>query len=237
MACFDTNKVAIIIQARMGSIRLPGKSMLPLADTTVIGYLLDSLNNYGFNRSQICVATSQHKENAMLINHVTEMGCQCFVGSESNVLSRYQLAASNIEASVIVRLTGDNPLIDPALVECCINHLLSSGAMVSSSRMINSDRSVTRYVPKGSSVDIFQKSALMQINDNNCDDFDREHVIPALFRDNKVTLVTGKELKKCGIDPDKILGLSIDTEDDYKLACQVVGGEMDITDKQDMEFR
>jgi len=208
----------------MGSSRLPGKSMLPLADTTVIGYLLKSLENYGFKHSQICVATSEKQENIELITHVTEMGYQCFVGSESNVLLRYQMAASKIGASTIVRLTGDNPLINPALVECCINHHLSSGAMVTSTRMINSDRSVTRYVPKGSSVDIIQKSALMQIDNNNCDDFDREHVIPALFRINKVTLVTDKDLKRCGIDSENILGLSIDTEDDYRLACQELGG-------------
>ena len=78
------------------------------------------------------------------------------------------------------------------------------------------------YVPKGSSVDIFQKYALMRIEESNCNDFDREHVVPALFRENKVTLVKRKDLKKCGIGPDKIFAHSIDTEDDYKLACEIV---------------
>jgi hypothetical protein len=62
----------------------------------------------------------------------------------------------------------------------------------------------------------------MQIDDNECDNFDREHVIPALFRDNKVTLVKSKNLKSCSIDIDKMIAFSIDTEDDYKKACQIV---------------
>jgi spore coat polysaccharide biosynthesis protein SpsF (cytidylyltransferase family) len=220
----DINEIVIVVQARMGSTRLPGKSMLPMSGTTVIGYLLKSLEEYGFSRSQLCVATSENKENKNLVKHVTEMGYQCFVGSELNVLSRYQLVASKIEANTFVRLTGDNPLIDPALVGCCIKRHLSTGALVTSTRRINQDKTVTRYVPKGSSVDIFKKSVLMQIDDNECDNFDREHVIPALFRDNKVTLVKSKDLKSCGIDIDKIIAFSIDTEDDYKKACQIVDG-------------
>jgi spore coat polysaccharide biosynthesis protein SpsF (cytidylyltransferase family) len=215
-------KIAIIIQARMGSTRLPGKAMLSLGGTTIIGYLLNNLEMYGFSRSKIYVATSQNQESVKLVDHVTEIGFQCFVGSETNVLLRYQQAAKNIGSNTIVRLTGDNPFLNPAIVRCSIERHLKSRAMLTSTRMINADRSITRYVPKGSSVDIFQKSALMHIEESSCNDFDREHVVPALFRENKVTLVKRNDLKKCGIEADKIVALSIDTENDYKLACEIV---------------
>jgi spore coat polysaccharide biosynthesis protein SpsF (cytidylyltransferase family) len=125
----DINEIVIVVQARMGSTRLPGKFMLPMSGTTVIGYLLKSLEEHGFSRSQLCVTTSGNKENEKLVKHVTKMSYRCIVGSESNVLSRYQLAASSITAGTIVRLTGDNQFIDPALVECCIRRHFSSGAM------------------------------------------------------------------------------------------------------------
>jgi spore coat polysaccharide biosynthesis protein SpsF (cytidylyltransferase family) len=85
----DINEIVIVIQTRMGSTRLPGKSVLPMSGTTVIGYLLKSIEEHGFSRSQLSVATSENKENEKLVKHVTEMGYQCFVGSEMNVLSRY----------------------------------------------------------------------------------------------------------------------------------------------------
>ena len=217
------NDIAIVIQARIGSSRLPGKTMLPLGrGTTVIGYLLKSLVMYGYSYSQIFIATPRNNENKVLISHVKKLGFHCFQGPELNVLSRFQMVANDIDASTIVRLTGDNPLIDPSIIDCCIKKHFSNKSIVTSTRKINTDRSVTRYVPKGSSVDIFQKYALMRIEESNCNDFDREHVVPALFRENKVTLVKRKDLKKCGIGPDKIFALSIDTEDDYKLACEIV---------------
>lgn len=210
---------AIIIQARMGSSRLPGKSLMALGDTTVVGFLLNSLVRYGFSMDQIYIATSENKKDRVLVKYVENLGYKCFVGSESNVLLRYQLAANHIDEDVIIRLTGDNPFICPSLVECCADFHLKSTAMFTSTRVVAYDGSVTRHTPKGSSVDIFQKKSLLEIDLNKCNDFDYEHVIPALFRKNNVNLVTKDILMQYGIDFDKIKGVSIDNEDDYMTAC------------------
>jgi len=220
-------KLSIVIQARMGSTRLPGKSMLPLGKTTVIGYLLKNLELSGFHCSQICVATSDYQENYPLVQHVKDLGYRCFVGPEHDVLARYQIAAREINVSTIVRLTGDNPFIVPSLVQSCIDIHRSTDSTVTSTRMINPDRTVTRFVPKGSSVDIFEKKALMEIDGDSCSDFDREHVIPALFRQYQVETVGADELMSYGIDVNEIKAISIDTQDDYKKACERVNGEND----------
>ena len=65
----------------------------------------------------------------------------------------------------------------------------------------------------------------MRIEERICNYFDREHVVPALFRENKVTLMKRNDLIKCGIEAEKIVALSIDTENDYKLVCEIVKGK------------
>ena len=215
-------KVAIIIQARMGSSRLPGKSLLPFGNSTILGYLIDSLNKFGFSYKQIYVATSSSKENIPLIQHVKEKGCKYFAGSEEDVLSRYKKISEAIDYEVIVRLTADNPLISPLVISCCIDSHFQSGSKVSCTRFIDLDGKVTRFLPKGSSVDIFQKDTLLDINDDECNEFDREHVIPVFFRKNKVNLIKKTNLKQFGINLEDIVGLSIDTLSDYNKACKMV---------------
>lgn len=224
MAQMNQN-LTIIIQARMGSTRLPGKSMLPLGETTVIGYLLKNLELSGFDRSQLCVATSDHQENLPLVQHVNELGYLCIVGPEHDVLTRYQIAAKEFDVQTIVRLTGDNPFIAPLIVKSCIDIHFSAGSILTSTRRINPDRSITRFVPKGSSVDIFEKKALMKIKSDSCDDFDREHVVPVLFKQYQVQIVGAQELKSYGINVDHIKAISIDTRKDYKEACKQANTE------------
>lgn len=211
----------------MGSKRLPGKSMLPLGRATVIGYLLNNLEQSGFDRSQLCVATSDRQENLPLVQHVNELGYRCVVGPEHDVLARYQIAAKETDVRTIVRLTGDNPFVAPSLVHSCIDIHFSASSILTSTRMINPDRSITRFVPKGSSVDIFEAKALMKINSDSCDDFDREHVVPILFKQYRVKIVGKKELKSYGIDVDQIKAISIDTQSDYEEACLRLNTEND----------
>ena len=218
----STGKTSIVIQARMGSKRLPGKSMMKLGDTTVIGYLLRSIVLFGFKKSQVVVATSNLPENVVLANYIRSLGFGCFQGSEDDVLSRYQMVAREIDSDTIVRLTGDNPFLDLNIVQCCMNYHFESGSPFTSTRVIHPDKSITRYVPKGSSVDIFQKELLLGINADECDDFDREHVIPQLYRDCKVNIVDKNDLISCGIDVANVNELSIDTYDEYKEACRIV---------------
>ncbi len=215
--------VLILIQARMGSTRLPGKVLLPFGSSTVIGYLLDELISAGFDRKQICVATSFNGADKNLVSYLHNNGNNCFVGSESNVLSRYQQASKKFDKSIIVRLTADNPFINPSLIKCCIDSHVKSCAKVTSTRTIDIDGNIARFLPKGSSVDIFQKEALLKINSDECNDFDREHVIPALFRNNKVNLIDKADLTRCGIRLEEdIIGISIDTQSDYDRACRVL---------------
>ena len=108
--------IVAIVQARMTSVRLPQKVLKPICGEPMIGLLLRRLS-HSKEINSIVVATSSNEEDDPLEEYVTGLGFQCYRGSEKDVLERYYGAAMTIQASVIVRITGDCPLIDPEVVD------------------------------------------------------------------------------------------------------------------------
>ena len=120
-------KTIAIVQARVGSTRLPNKVMKTIIGTPMIEILLKRLNKSKLI-DQIVLATSIDKKNENLIKHVEKLGFICTQGSEDDVLDRYLKTAEKMNAEIIVRITGDCPLVDPDLVDECINGFIKSEA-------------------------------------------------------------------------------------------------------------
>jgi spore coat polysaccharide biosynthesis protein SpsF len=116
------NGIYIILQARMNSERLPGKVMRSIGGKPMIGILIDRLKQSGL---PIIVATSVNSENDSLAEYARSQGVFVYRGSEENVLERYYLAAKSVNARVIIRVTGDNPLLDGHLLLRNVDHFLS----------------------------------------------------------------------------------------------------------------
>jgi glutamate-1-semialdehyde 2,1-aminomutase len=112
-------KIVALVQARMGSTRLPNKVIKEIVGRPMIELLLKRLSQ-SKEVSQIVVATSENEENDSLQSLVTALGYQCTRGSENDVLSRFYESAKRTGADVIVRITGDCPLVDAKLVDKCI---------------------------------------------------------------------------------------------------------------------
>ncbi len=109
-------KTLAIIQARMGSTRLPGKVLLSLGGKTVIEQVVSRVRR-SINIDEIIVATSIEKNNLPLIKKCSELGVRVFVGSENDVLDRYYQAAKLFKPSNVVRITADCPLIDSEVID------------------------------------------------------------------------------------------------------------------------
>ena len=109
-------KVVALVQARMGSTRLPNKVMKLINGVPMIELLLSRLSN-SRRIDEIVLATSVDRRNGPLVEHVRRLGYACEQGSENDVLDRYVQAASKHEADVVVRITGDCPRVDAELVE------------------------------------------------------------------------------------------------------------------------
>lgn len=161
-----------IVQARMGSTRLPNKVMKPIGGMPMIELLLKRLAQAKLV-DQIVVATSSDPRNHALVDHVTAMGHVCWRGSENDVLERFLDAAAAARADVVVRITGDCPLVDPALIDDAV------------SRFRNADVDYLSNVspptfPDGLDIEVFSFNALKKAASETDAPFDREHVTPYL---------------------------------------------------------
>jgi glutamate-1-semialdehyde 2,1-aminomutase len=170
--------VVAIVQARMGSIRLPNKVMkLVSTGMPMIEVLLSRLSG-SKEIDKIVLATSTDPCNYPLIKHVSKLGYDVFRGSENDLLDRYYQAALQQSSDIIVRITGDCPLIDPEIVD----------TVIKTYKVNNADYvcnvSPPTY-PDGLDVEVFSFSSLKTAWENSKNSFDREHVTPYIRESGK----------------------------------------------------
>ena len=163
-------KIVAIVQARMGSSRLPGKVLKPINGIPVIELLLLRLSKSELV-DQIVVATSNTDADIRLVEHVEKLGFSCSQGSENDVLERYYDAAKKHDADVIVRITGDCPFVDANLVDQVINEYLSSKVDYFSNVM-------PPTYPDGLDVEVFSFKVLERSHRESREPHEREHVTP-----------------------------------------------------------
>ena len=175
-------KVIAIVQARMGSTRLPNKVMMPILGVPMIGLLLQRLSQ-SQEIDQVIVATSVDVRNRVLVDYVNSLGYPCEEGSEDDVLARYYDTAFKHGADVVVRITGDCPLVDPMLVDGCVAEF----------NRLNidylSNASPATY-PDGLDIEVFTFSALERAYTEAQGDFYREHVTPYFREPQKFNVVS-----------------------------------------------
>jgi len=168
--------IAIIVQARMGSTRLPGKVLKPIGMRPMLSYQLERLRRVALAQ-QIIVATTTQTEDQAIVQLCAAEGISCTRGSESDVLLRYHEAANKSGATVIVRVTSDCPLIDPDLVDHAIRTYLEGGQPYDYvSNMLEPTW------PYGMAVEVLSSDALATANRHATDGFEREHVTPYIYR-------------------------------------------------------
>lgn len=163
-------KTVAIVQARMGSTRLPNKVMKLIGGTPMIGILLLRLSR-SKRIDEIIVATSEDQRNKPLVEYVQSLGYSVFRGSENDVLDRYYQAATLANATRVLRITGDCPLIDATLVDQIVDAYDVSGVDYIS----NTDPPT---YPDGLDTEVFSYTALKRAWEETRQIYDREHVTP-----------------------------------------------------------
>lgn len=165
-------KTVALVQARMGSSRLPGKVMRTIGGDTMIALLLARLARAA-EIDEIVVATSVAEADTALAEHVAALGVACSRGSEHDVLARFAAAAAAHGADIVVRITGDCPLVDPALVDQAVRAFKDGGVDYLS------NVSPPTY-PDGLDIEVFTSAALARAQRETESAHDREHVTPYL---------------------------------------------------------
>ena len=166
-------RVVGIVQARMASTRFPNKVMGLITGIPMIELLLSRLSKSA-QLDQVVLATSTDEINRPLVAHVEDLGYVCVCGSETDVLNRYLVAARQTKANVVVRITGDCPLIDHALVDQAILKFKNEGVDYLS------NTNPATY-PDGLDIEVFTLQALERAENESKDMYDHEHVTPYLL--------------------------------------------------------
>ncbi len=170
-------KTLAIIQARSNSKRFPNKVLKKINGLTIIEILLKRLSK-SKKIDQLVVATTKRKSDNKLYNLVKKLGYHCFRGSERNVLLRFINAADTHSGKIIVRVTGDCPLIDPKLVDRCINNFKKDNL----DYYTNTNPPT---FPDGLDVEVTKIDVLKKINLLRLSKSEREHVTKYLRKNNR----------------------------------------------------
>ena len=169
-------KIVATIEARMTSSRLPGKVMLNVLNKPILSYLVDRLKTISLI-DEIVLATTSNKSDDILEEFANKNKINCFRGSENNVLERVINAGLEVNADLIVEVTGDCPILDPLIVDQTIRVFLNNNVDYVSNNHI-------RSYPDGMDVQVFKLQTLIQSSKLTNDKLDQEHV--TLFIRNQV---------------------------------------------------
>ncbi len=151
----DLGRVGIIVAARMGSTRLPGKALKPLQDIPMLGFLLRRLQN-SCCADEIILATSQQIDDDVIVELAMREGASVYRGELEDVVARYVGAAAKYNIDTVVRVTGDCPFVDGELVDYCLNAASNSGSF---------DLCTTKGLfPAGLDVEIYRNTSMCELH-------------------------------------------------------------------------
>lgn len=201
-----------VVQARMGSSRLPGKPLLPLGGETALGFLVNRLKD-ATRLDQLVVATSTKPRDDAITLEAARAGVECIRGSEENVLGRMALAGRTCRADIVVRITGDDALMDPQVVDFMVQRF-ESGSYAWATGL------TTRSFPNGFVLSVISQEALERADAMSVDEVAREHAVLALL--NRPDLFTRLDVVAPAQWTGYDIGVTLDTRAQYELMCEVV---------------
>lgn len=204
-------KVGAIIQARMGSTRLPGKVMKNLSGKTVLSHVIERVKQ-SKEIDEIVIATSMSEQDEIISKEAKECNVKLFRGSEYNVLSRYYYAAKENNVDIIVRITSDCPLIDPIIIDNAINLYKENDHDI----VTNAGSDLTkRTFPRGLDTEVFSFRILEEAFSNVEKDYQREHVTPYIYENSNKIYYYKNEVDYSNYR------WTLDTKEDWKLISKV----------------
>jgi spore coat polysaccharide biosynthesis protein SpsF len=172
-------KIAAIVQARMGSTRLPGKTMADICGKPLLEHVIERVKHSKLI-SEIIVATTDKKKDDKIVELCKKLGIKCYKGSENNVLDRYYQCVKEFRADIIVRITADNPFVDPEVTDKIIKVFLGDGNFDYVSN------TVKPTYPEGINAEVFTFSALAKAWKEAKKPTDKEHVTPYMWNNPEV---------------------------------------------------
>ena len=207
------SRVLAVVQARAGSSRLPGKVLMTLGGTPVLGWVVRAARAAG-GVDEVVVATSDHPGDDAVADAARELSVPVVRGSEEDVLSRFLLAVDEHPCDAVVRLTADCPLLDPVLI----------GGVVALWRAAPEHdyvaTTLVRTLPRGLDVELATADALRRVSTTATGPH-RTHVTSGLYADPAAYRLAGVVVSPAADD----LRVTLDTAEDAAL-LEAVAAEL-----------
>jgi spore coat polysaccharide biosynthesis protein SpsF len=203
-------RIGAIVQARMSSRRLPGKSLRSLCGKPMLQYVLESLACVS-QLAQTIVATSTDASDDPIAEFCDQYGSVCFRGSLENVAERFLQVANAQGLSAFVRVSGDSPLLDPRLVARGVDLFVEANADVATNVS-------PRTYPAGMSVEVVRCASFERGVPMMNDLYDREHVTSYFYRNADQFRIVNFSLDP----PRRDVHLAVDTPEHFDFVARIV---------------
>jgi spore coat polysaccharide biosynthesis protein SpsF len=225
----EKSSILAIVQARMGATRLPGKVLADIGDQPMLVRVVERVRR-AHKLDAVIVATTRATQDDPVADLCRRRGYPFYRGEMQDVLDRYYQAAATFHATIVVRITADNPVIDPQLVDLTVNEFQRAAADFAANRL---PPPWHRTYPNGLDVEVCSMAALDQAWQEAREPFQREHVMPYFYEGlpvetthvtRSITVISprGFRLRLVNHDPDLgTLRWTVDTPEDLDLIRRV----------------
>lgn len=213
-------RTVAIVQARMGSTRLPGKVLQDLCGDTMLARCIQRLRAAS-SLAHVVIATTTNPEDDVIVSEAHRLGAQVHRGPSADVLDRYVGAARASDAEAIVRVTSDCPMIDPTVVDRVVGKLTSAIDYASNTHDIQT-------FPRGLDCEVLHRDTLERMGRMATSRAAREHVTvfvreqPQLFRTDQLIADTDDSDLRWTVDTDADLALVRTLFERFSLATRTV---------------
>jgi spore coat polysaccharide biosynthesis protein SpsF len=205
-------RVVAVVQARCASERLPGKVLLALAGRPVVEHVLRAARATDEIDDVILATTTRRDDDELAALAADEIGVRTFRGDEADVLGRFVDALEGDDADVVVRLTADDPLLDPAVMGAVVERFLAGGCDYASNI-------IERSWPRGLDCEVLSRDVLERSAREGLRPEDREHVTTFVRTNPQSFALVNVRAPETETWPD--LRLCIDTPEDRLLLERV----------------
>jgi len=208
-----SQKIVAIIQARMGSSRLPGKTLADIMGKPLLYHIVQRIKASKYI-NEIIIATTTESIDQAIVKFARENNLLFYKGSVNDVLDRFYNAATRVNADIVVRITADDPFKDPVVIDKVIKHLITHPELDYVSNTIKPT------YPEGLDVEVLRSNALKNAYENAKLRSEREHVTPFIWKNPEIFNVAN-------VENDEDLShyrWTLDYEEDLEFARKVYSG-------------
>ncbi|MCG6173186.1 glycosyltransferase family protein [Anoxybacillus sp. LAT_35] len=205
-------KVAAIIQARMGSTRLPGKVLKKVLGKTLLEYQMERVKK-AKTIDEMIIATTTKESDDPIVQLCQQLSIPYYRGSEEDVLSRYYETATKFGVDVVVRLTSDCPIVDPNVIDKVVEHYLEN-----KDRYDYVSNTLARTYPRGLDTEVVSYEVLKRAHEDAKELVYREHVTAYIYHHPD-------QFRLCNVSNEKDESKhrwTVDTEEDFLLIKNIL---------------